>query len=416
MVGFSRSCLNIGAGYDLQPLMRFAHMTDTFLYTNVYLPQEGIEKWYNTQLKAHKDFEIFDFQRTEEDAASKYFEPWHDGSAYYIKPQASFADPSFLEEYSRVFRNAAQEPRWLLYWKVLYKPLNKVLHLYYYNGEGVATYHYFDPYGLNAPRILITIQTGFLEYPERHFDAFFENALQPSLWVRGFDPDRCWLDYRSNALRQTGLYDCLGMNFTGEWTAGDYDDLTGRSRSRTQRYCKGLVTTEAKDRMAKQAYISPNPEKVLITRGRLRAEHINIAKDYVILPSSTKIQLPEGSKVIYWEGIKGISIEGIKSLAYGAVQLVDALHAHLKFLEIEPDATLHVLPACVESQGKLHLEAMARLPWKSMHYAPGSLDFFDSIEDSAFSSGFFTGEEIGADKILDEILRKSKEQGEGAAE
>ena len=43
---FQSSIFNIGAGFDLEPIKRFHHLTNTFIYTNVYIDCEEITAEY----------------------------------------------------------------------------------------------------------------------------------------------------------------------------------------------------------------------------------------------------------------------------------------------------------------------------------------------------------------------------------
>ena len=47
---FERSFFYIGPGFDIQPLLRFTHLCDTFLYPNLYLYRRPVEGWYDEAL------------------------------------------------------------------------------------------------------------------------------------------------------------------------------------------------------------------------------------------------------------------------------------------------------------------------------------------------------------------------------
>jgi hypothetical protein len=70
---FKESFFSIGAGLDIEPLLRFTNILDTFIYVNLYLDLSKIEKWYDNAF-SQDDFEIIDKTIIENFDELDYFE------------------------------------------------------------------------------------------------------------------------------------------------------------------------------------------------------------------------------------------------------------------------------------------------------------------------------------------------------
>lgn len=86
---FQNSVFNIGAGKDLNPMIRFAHYSDTFIYTNLYMGFEDICSWYKNQFLAHPDFELLASEVVEDEAYKVVFEQGA-REGLYVKPVHPF--------------------------------------------------------------------------------------------------------------------------------------------------------------------------------------------------------------------------------------------------------------------------------------------------------------------------------------
>ena len=53
---FAKSYYSIGPGLDIQPLIRLTHITDTFIYANLFLEKEEVVGWYE------KNFSFYGFE------------------------------------------------------------------------------------------------------------------------------------------------------------------------------------------------------------------------------------------------------------------------------------------------------------------------------------------------------------------
>lgn len=257
---FQNSVFNIGAGKDLNPMIRFAHYSDTFIYTNLYMGFEDIFSWYKSQFLAHPDFELLASEVVEDEAYKVVFEQGS-GDGLYVKPVYPFDTQFFMRNYASVFHPASREANWLIYFEVKFKPLNKILKLYYYNGEGLATYLRLSNSGEFACRIMVTVQTGVLEFPKRDMDRFFSTFAEPKIWVRGYEP--AWELY-GRQLFATGFFGKEGMSFIHHWTVGKYMPDTISTR-----YCKGFITQDTFQALAQRPVHTNWTNLHSLYRGRL---------------------------------------------------------------------------------------------------------------------------------------------------
>ena len=48
------------AGFDIEPLLRFTHICDAFLYANLFPDMHKIIEWYEVAFKYCNDIEVLD--------------------------------------------------------------------------------------------------------------------------------------------------------------------------------------------------------------------------------------------------------------------------------------------------------------------------------------------------------------------
>lgn len=369
---FQTSLFNIGAGKDINPLLRFAHLTDTFIYTNLYISKEEIQSWYTKQFFMHPDFELIEKEEIT-NFGNAFFEaePLPLG---FVKPVHPFDRKSFLEDYQRVFYPSKHEPNWLLYFEVKFMPLNKVLKLYYYHGEGLATYLALSKGGQLAPRILVTIQTGLLEYPERHLDSFFADHAQPLAWVRGFEGDYCYRYSRCTQLNAKGLFGAVGMSFNHQWHVGNYG---GRSQYNI-RFCKAFIRQETAAKLSEKG-IQENyhDSKDRFTTKAMGSNGQNTSNALYVITKKVKHQLPENTQIWYWEDISPVNDLFYPPTQAGAKIQLEALSEKLRKHDVSAETELHLIPFCLESEGRIYFEALGNLPYATVSYAPNPMDFLD---------------------------------------
>lgn len=368
---FQNSVFNIGAGKDLNPMIRFAHYSDTFIYTNLYLGFEDIFSWYKDHFEAHPDFELLDTEVVEHEAYKVVFEQ-DSRDGLYVKPVYPFDNQSFMKDYARVFHSASREANWLIYFEVKFKPLNKILRLYYYNGEGLATYLRLSNSGEIACRVMVTIQTGFLEFPKRELDLFFSIYAAPKIWVRGYEPS--W-DPHGRQLFATGYFGNEGISFNHHWTVGEYMKNTLQTRN-----CKGFITLDTWIALADRSTVSEWSNQHSLYRGKLEESEFLKEGDLVVLPkhlARLRGQISAKVNVIYWESLVGSKESDGSGLACssGALEQVEALKNKLGGIDWHSDFQVHLVPFCLESEMEVYKKEVKTLPFKTVTYGLHPLDF-----------------------------------------
>ncbi|GHB49218.1 hypothetical protein [Mongoliitalea lutea] len=368
---FEKSFFNIGAGKDINPLLRFGHMTDTFIYTNLYLSKEEIETWYGEQFFLHYDFKLVE-KKVIKSHGNQYFETSL-GSHGYVRPVHPFDTEDFLREYKNVFYKSSKEANWLVYYEVIFRPLNKHLKLYIYHGEGLATYLALSKSGQIAPKVLATIQTGFLEFPERHLDTFFAKHAQPLIWIRGFEGDHMIGKNWTKQLDKSGLYKVVGMNFNHYWDVGNY----GHARKNI-RYCKAFITNQTAEMLNNRSFVHTglHPKDSLNTQFLGLPDQRSKNSLYVI-SKRTKHTLLKDAQIWYWEDISPVSDVFFPVTAAVAKEQLSSLSKKLEAKGISLETTIHLTPSCLESEGSIYFQELQSIPNPTVTYAPYPLDFWD---------------------------------------
>jgi hypothetical protein len=204
---FERSFFYIGPGFDIQPLLRFTHLCDTFLYPNLYLDRRPVEGWYDEALANATDIEVLGKQVTSGFDADIALEHAPDRRASL--DHAFSMTPHEFMDFSRAFPDARNHERYSITWRLRRRSTGRLLTLHFFTFEGLEAYAALSQLGRYAPRVLCTIETRVLEAPRGIFNRFFSVAerAQPLLWVRGFQPTGSGNDFgvRRDTLDSVGV-------------------------------------------------------------------------------------------------------------------------------------------------------------------------------------------------------------------
>ena len=368
---FQKSVFNIGAGKDLNPLIRFAHYTDTFIYTNLFIGFGEINSWYENQFKYHPDFELLCMEVVAERAYQEVFEQGAN-EGLYVRPVYPFDNNFFMRNYSHVFQNAKHDANWLIYFELKFKPLNKILRLYYYNGEGLATYLRLSNSGQYSCRVLVTIQTGVLEYPGRDVDQFYSRFKAPLIWVRGYEP---FWDLHGKQLFETGYFGKVGTSFNHHWSVGEYNE-----GSYTTRFCKGFITQETWEALTQRPNLVQWSPWHSLVRSKLESSSLLKDGDMVVLPKNlSRLQesIPAKVNLIYWESLVESKERNGSDVACssGAKEQISALKEKLEGIKLHTDQRIHIIPFCLESEMDVFQREVLNLPFKTTTYGLHPLDF-----------------------------------------
>jgi hypothetical protein len=363
---FKKSFYYIGAGFDIQPILRFTHLTDTFLYANLLLPLEEVLEWYDRHLndgdiKIIKRTIIHDF--TELD----YFEL--DYNYRSSLSNLDFLHESELEGYLSTFKMAIDLPQYAVIYEIERISLNRKVTLYFFTGEGLASYIALSQNGKIAPIIFCTIQTGVFEHPDSLINNFFKNKdrIKPILWIRGFEPEYDFLNHYNNSLDEIGEFPKKVLDFNHLWSCGWSKSL---KTIRSDRFVKGFMTEVEFDRtrksVTKPAYRLQNHTFHFGPIGK----HFN-SNEIIVLSKKKKIELNILSiNIIFWEDM---NITGWS----GADSQVDHLFQHIKELGNSQESTIHIIPYCLEDEGELYFKSLCKYNYKTITYLINNLDFID---------------------------------------
>lgn len=373
---FEKSFFYIGAGFDTEPMERFTHITDTFLYANLFIEKEKITKWYDEKFQ-HGDFRIIEKTIADDFDELDYFEMSKDFTRHLMRPD--FISAEELRSYSDTFQTAQGLSQFAVFYKVLRKSLNREFTVIIFSGEGIASYIALSQNGKFAPKILATIETGVVEHPESLLNNFFKNILKkrPLLWIRGFEP-RYYPHYTRNAaLDEKGVFSVKALDFNLKYYCGW--SYFPRQRS-MKRYCKGFVTSETFNSLVsmklKKDYIDINHQ--FCFKG-IEENRENIKPNDIVL-LSRKI-----SQEIQFEGITVLVLEdliGYRNYLYNweGSPVIDYLFNSLDLMPVPTGSTIHIIPFFKEDGGEVYFQTVKKFPFKTITYVKNPFDFIDFKE------------------------------------
>jgi hypothetical protein len=370
---FRRSLYNIGPGFDLQPMLRFTHVTDVFMYVNLYLWQEDMEDWYEDEFKR------YGIEVRGKEVISDFDETAH----FELHPQylSHLTQPDFLTQheaqmYWQSFSGAKRDAQFALVYTLYRESVDREFTLIIFYGEGLASYIALSHNGLYAPRVLCTVQTGVLEHPDSLMNRFFERpgCAHPELWVRGFEPRRYgWIPVpESNVLRSSGVFNRKVLDFNLKWYVG----YSYRGQHTRVRHCKGFTTEAGFERMQRlQLRQEFAGGRHRISTERWSAEGCG-EQDWLVV-SRVWTRLGESfpaERTLFWEDFTDLPSSW---LSRGIALNVHELRVRLKSAKVPKDATLHVIPAFFEDEGAAWLRHVQNFPQQTVLYAPGLYDVID---------------------------------------
>jgi len=198
-----------GAGFDLQPILRFGDMIENFVYVSVGFQRDefinGIKEFISNikclnlelNLESYKDIDITDIEHPIGNrlivGIPDYFED-HD-YLYYSK--------TFLQ-----FYNAEHDFHLKMCFTLRINEIEKTIKLFHISGEALATYDaIFRRQGI-APKVFISIQTGMLEISDGITNDLFRlSDAKPKIWVRGvWERNENWDYHYPDVFNERGLY------------------------------------------------------------------------------------------------------------------------------------------------------------------------------------------------------------------
>jgi len=365
---FTNSFYYPAPGFDIQPLKRFTHLCDNFLYANLFINKEDVLKWYTRELN-RGDFEILETKTYDDFREEDFFELDDKYRQHLANWPRLYMQKNELSDYLKTFEPAHQLPQFLIHFRVKRKSLDKVINLFYFTGEGIASYIVLSQNGKYAPKVLATIQTGMMEKPTGVMNNFYsnENNARPLLWLRGFEPDGYFYGFRGNdndALENLGVFSVKVIDFRA-WYCGIYNPYSDRKR-----YVKAFVTAEqnTKNLQLSPQYFSQNHTYRI---ERLNPNDAAYLDNFVVCGAHHLNQLNQMNNQI-----NGVAWE--KLLDYNtncASMQIEILQNYLNENKITEN--LLIFPHCTEDEGKLYHESILTIINRTETVLSSPYDFFD---------------------------------------
>ena len=232
----------IAPGFDLEPLWRMSHLCDTFFYANLYYSLDQVLNSVEAQLRSSEKVELISIHVDKSFDEITHFD-LHPEFRSHLNSASRLLSAGEQRDYVNSFVPALKEEQWLITVQLKRKSTGRPITLYYFTGEGLASYVALSKNGKYAPRVLCTIQTGVLERPNGLMTRLLKKFDQkPLLWIRGFEETQSFDTY-SNAFATDELYNQVGLDFIDDWVVpvsylGFYSDYP------TKRFCKGFITQD----------------------------------------------------------------------------------------------------------------------------------------------------------------------------
>ncbi len=204
---FSRCFLYAGSGTDLQPLLRFSHITQTFVYICVgeHIAPATVERSLqekldnlNRQYPGALKLEGATHGLQLEDFEHEMPGDWR-----------SYMTVAEMRDYREVFGRFQNDKNWATEFHIDRKvgDLSRRLRVIFLNGEAVASYCALSRNGKNPPLVFCAIQTGCLEKSQGIMNRVFNaHPKRPALWVRGCWRNEFWPAPTAGVLSGTGAF------------------------------------------------------------------------------------------------------------------------------------------------------------------------------------------------------------------
>lgn len=378
---FSESFFYIGPGFDIQPLVRFSNLCQTFLYTSLYLGRTEVESWYDETLGGHDDIDViskdvflgYDARSVLERQVGKYTDVM---SAFKMGPM------EFMN-YFMTFKDAKRLDSFLIVWKLRRKSLGRSLTLCFFTWEGLEAYANLSQNGSYAPRVLCTIETGVLESPLGVMNRFFldEHRARPLIWVRGFEPtfDLFFRPERRDSLDPVGVFSVSAMAFNHQWSCG----YSYPGQKTEKRHCAGFMTGEMAKLLSEADWNPKFPTKNHpISFDEIQNVIPSMGNRDIVIMSGRLIDRHkcEGVRFYAWENILG------EYAGYVSVKSqLSMLKNFLMLQDLEQDLVLHIVPWHLEDEDELYFEVISNIGFKIMTYFSNKADMI-GFKDINFCS------------------------------
>lgn len=221
---FARAFFYAAAGTDLQPLIRFSHLCDTFVFVSVgtHLDPDTVIKSVEEKVSTLNSVYGTFLEQVDEPEMTHLQDLEHEQPAGW---QRLFPEV-VLREYAEVFSPFAAEENWGYVFRFTRTlgSIKRPLRLIYLNGEAIATYLALSRNGRYAPKVFCSIQSGQLELQSSPMlPVWAAHQTAPTVWVRGLwqrwgELDCMHRDRVRSVCAPVGNFKHFGQSYEG-WSA-----------------------------------------------------------------------------------------------------------------------------------------------------------------------------------------------------
>ena len=255
----------IAPGLDFEPLMRFSHICDTFIYANLYYTFEEVLEGITAYFSGNPYLKLGQINRY--DICDQIDFELHKNHQNHLIDAFQTLDSDAKKAYNDVFVPALAEPEWMLDAEITRIQTGKKIRLKYFTGEGLASYIALSHNGAYPPKVLATIQTGVLEQPNGLMSKIFQHTKSsPDIWVKGFEPEHYYDNWdKNNSLAyKDKIFDVVGSDFAFSWEVPiTYNSNGFNTPQKSIRHCKAFIKKTEEQRINSLSYNNYGKNKLI---------------------------------------------------------------------------------------------------------------------------------------------------------
>jgi hypothetical protein len=188
---FHRSMFYVGGSTDVQPLLRFSHLTDTLIsptLSDIYTDVESYERAFKSKcghLNAYYGFNLLTYEGSERIAAEGV-------APLFVNDFPNVFTPEDIFKYRESFggKVSSHEPVQAIRFKftrTITPHIQRQVSWIWLQAEGMSSLDSLVRLTGKSPLLIITIQTGIMEDPRGLFARYLQTGeINSKIWVRGF--------------------------------------------------------------------------------------------------------------------------------------------------------------------------------------------------------------------------------------
>lgn len=346
---FSKSIFYPAGGTDLQILLRFSDISNTVISPTLsdYLTIENydrifrekcahINSYYNTNIIEYRGYEML-----ESDFIKK--------NKFISYPTGLFEDYE-IREYQKAFSHHPKKENFVL--KFLFSRTigSSKRHLEWIalNTEGLATLISLINLTNEHPKILCTIQSGYLEYPKSLFTRLINYLdLRSKIWVRGFwNQDDNFSPYNNDPISEFPPHQYKVQDY-GYWYSNMGQNGLSHEENDTESKLSRVraFTNDLNFQTPKTTVISGNNNsKIMLIQSDIKSAELG---QYDLIITSERIINKENSNnILYWNTLSTRS----QSAHYPIMTFVESLRIIQNQIETRQLKKIAITPLGFEDE------------------------------------------------------------------